>query len=695
MKFFLVDRQGNSKLPILRSKLFWAGVAIKLLLAICFASNYLRDLFAPFANYFISSGFENPYAHFYSNGTGTEFPYPPLMLWVFSSFSTLLYPFFGHLSGFSAVDSLLYRLPLFFADLAILFVLLRWLKTYTREVLVWYWLSPILIYINYFHGQLDVIPMAFLFGSMYFLFKNKWLSSVVFLAFAIGCKTNMLLVLPFFAIYLFKIPNFTLKSALGAIFVLCSVIFLVNLPYIGSDGFMNMVYNNPVQQQVFNLYYQFDEHLKFFFIPSVYFVLVLYYASFKFVNRDQLILFLAFTFLILTLMIAPMQGWYYWVVPFLVFFIIKQGPKVKMVFVMLTVLYFLYFALIPHSDFLSSFNFSNSDYIINDNPLILNVAFSLFQTTLILTGFLIFRKGISTNMQAKFLSQPYMIGIGGDSASGKSTLTSALVSIFESHNTEVIRGDDMHKWERGNENWNSFTHLDPKANKLHEDYLHALSLKTGNKVKRSFYDHDTGEFALPKFIKPNKLILFEGLHSFYLKNQSDIYDFKIFMEPSEELRTWWKVKRDVDKRGYAPSQVLEQIKKRQEDSIKYIRSQANQADLKAHFFSKKELNPLDLDSKPDLGLKISISNSMNIDEVLERLKKIETLKISHEYEDNIQNITFFGNVSKLEIDNLAYRLLPQLEEIGVYNAEWQKDFDGIVQLFVVFLVFRKMEVNNL
>jgi hypothetical protein len=90
----LKDKHGKHKLPILKSRLFWAGVLVKFVLSILFASDYLRELFAPFGNYFISSGFENPYEYFAQNGTGTEFPYPPLMLWMFSSFRALFWMLF-------------------------------------------------------------------------------------------------------------------------------------------------------------------------------------------------------------------------------------------------------------------------------------------------------------------------------------------------------------------------------------------------------------------------------------------------------------------------------------------------------------------------------------------------------------------------------------------------------------------------
>ncbi len=689
----LKDKQGKHKLPILKSRLFWAGVGVKLVLSILYSSDYLRELFAPFGNYFISSGFANPYEYFAQNGTGTEFPYPPLMLWLFSSFRAMFWVLFpGGIDGFLFIDSLLYRLPLFIADISILFVLMRWLKTRTRQVLIWYWLSPVLIYINYFHGQLDVIPMAFLIGSLYFLFKNKQEYSFFILGLAIACKTNMVLVLPFYFIYLWRIPSVDFKKIISVISILFVTVLLLNLTYINSEAYINMVYNNPVQQQVFDLYYQFNSSLKIYFIPAVYFVLVLWYLSFKFVNRDQLILFLAFTFLALTLMIAPMQGWYFWIMPLLIYFVIKHGKREQMVLVILTILYFIYFGFIQQSDYLNSFNFASVDssYLVYNGTL-LNIAFTLLQTTLIIMAYLLFKNGISSNIQAKFLSQPYMIGIGGDSAAGKSTLTNALSSVFEQQNTTIIRGDDMHKWERGNENWKKFTHLDPRANHLHQELDQAKSLKTGQTVKRSFYDHNTGKFTIPTFLKPNKLILFEGLHSFYLQNQLDVYDLKIFMQPQENLRVWWKVKRDVAKRGYSPEQVLEQLKTREQDSEKYIKNQALHADIVASFYSLNEINPLDLETEAQIALKLRFTNSVGLDQIIDKLNMTGSLKVDHEFDNAHQYLCLYGTITENEIELIAYQLIPQLEEIGVYNPQWKADYEGLLQLLTVYFVFEKMK----
>lgn len=694
MSLFL-DKRGRSKIPLAKSRLFWAGLAIKVIIACFFASGYMRDLFAPFANYFIGSGFDDPYSYFITNGNGNEFPYPPLMLWLFSLPRAIVWPLIpGSIESFTFWDSLIYRFPLIVADFVILIILIRWLKTRTRQVLVWYWLSPVLIYINYFHGQLDVIPMAFMMSSLYLLFKNRWTWAFVCLSMAIACKTNMVLVVPFYGLYVFRSSQINIKTLLFALLGLIIPVMIINLPYLNSQGMWQMVYNNPVQQQIFDLYYQFNTTLRIYFIPAIYFTLVLYYFTFSFVNRDQLVLFLAFTFLALTLMIAPMQGWYYWIMPLMVYFVIKQSKREKYMLVLLSILYFVYFGLIQESDYSAAYIFGSdtNNITITAGDKALNIAFTLLQTTLILLAYLVFKNGIGNNIQSKFLSQPYMIGIGGDSASGKSTLSNALSDVFESHNTSIIRGDDMHKWERGNENWNVYTHLDPRANKLHEDLEHARELKSGRSIKRRNYDHNTGKFTLPKFIKPNKLIVFEGLHSFYLSNQAEVYDLKIFMEPDDKLRTWWKVQRDVAKRGYSPEKVLEQLKMREEDSEKYIKSQASQADIIAKFYPLNEIDPVNQLIEPEIALKITLSNEVFPDSLIEQLNLVKSIELEHYYSNDHQELIFKGNISKEHIEQIADHCIPELEDIGIYDTDWKDNFEGLLQLVTTFVIFNRL--NN-
>ena len=651
-------------------------------------------MFAPFVNYFITTG-DNPYEHFWKNGQGNEFPYPPLMLFLLAAgrlFTGMFRP--SDADVFGLADSIGFRLPLLVADIVILLVLARWFRTRQKAVLYLYWFSPVAIYISYIHGQLDVIPMAFLFLSLHFLFRERiWLSVLMF-ALAFSCKTHMILVLPFYSWYVLKNARDKFKGLVLPLFTMLLLALFIQMLFLG-PGYNSMVLLNKVQKQIFNLYYQFNGQLRIIFIPALLAVLIGWYLSLKFVNKNQLLLFLGFVFITLTLMIAPMQGWYYWILPFAVFFILRQGSQIELrLFFLLSALYFIYFVLTPDSDLgivigsKKGALFSSLKAAGYDVNLYLDLSFTLLQTTLIVFAWLVYKNGIRQNIQSKFLSRPYIIGIGGDSASGKSSLSEALERLFGGHNTGIIRGDDMHKWERGDEHWKNMTHLNPGANDLHENLRHTIKLKRGGSIRRRHYDHKTGRFTLPYFIKPKKLLVFEGLHSFYLRNNLDVYDLKIFMSPDEPLRRFWKVSRDVQNRGYSPELVLEQIELREEDSEKFIRTQAETSDLRYGFYPVAAL-PKEYNHEPEIGLKVELKNSVQLDSLIAALK-LNGLSVKYSFNESDQIIEIEGNISAECIDRIAVDLLPELEEIGFYEPAWQSDFTGIMQLITAYLMVEQL-----
>ena len=76
-----------------RSPWFWAGLGVRLFLGSTLASYFLRDLFVPFVNYFVESGFADPWAHFAALGRLNSFPYPPIMLYLMAVPRWLFGPF--------------------------------------------------------------------------------------------------------------------------------------------------------------------------------------------------------------------------------------------------------------------------------------------------------------------------------------------------------------------------------------------------------------------------------------------------------------------------------------------------------------------------------------------------------------------------------------------------------------------------
>jgi len=202
------------------------------------------------------------------------------------------------------------------------------------------------------------------------------------------------------------------------------------------------------------------------------------------------------------------------------------------------------------------------------------------------------------------LSMCNVFAIAGDSGSGKTTLGNILKNYFSS--SFMLECDRYHKWERKDNNWQKYTHLNPEANfiaKMNEDIF---DLKIGKEVYQVDYDHSTGTFTQPEKIDKSDNIIVCGLHSLY-SNDDSVFNLKIFIDTDTTLKYTWKIRRDMAKRGYTKEAILQQIENRKEDYIKYILPQKENSDIIINFFTDQVFNIDDLDGKLELKLRISIA----------------------------------------------------------------------------------------
>ena len=194
----------------------------------------------------------------------------------------------------------------------------------------------------------------------------------------------------------------------------------------------------------------FEHDLKLLLAPAAVFILLLHFFPYRKMNRDAFLLVLGLLFTVFVVFVPPMPGWLYWSLPFYVYFFAKYKEIPRLSFWVLSVSYLCYVLL------------SQGDIAIN-NPLLLNVTFTLFIAALIMNAVWIYRLGVRSNLEYKIHTKPTLIGIGGDSGSGKNTLAKLLVDVFGKDHTSIVDGDDAHKWERHDSNWNQVTHLHPKG----------------------------------------------------------------------------------------------------------------------------------------------------------------------------------------------------------------------------------------
>lgn len=186
------------------------------------------------------------------------------------------------------------------------------------------------------------------------------------------------------------------------------------------------------------------------------------------------------------------------------------------------------------------------------------------------------------------MSRPIILGIVGDSAAGKTTLTKGIAQVLGTENVTIICTDDYHRYDRTQRAELGITALHPDCNYLDIMQHHLSQLRIGQPILKPIYSHKTGSFEPPIYIKPAKFVIIEGLLGYSTRGARDSYDVKVYLAPPESLRAKWKVKRDTQKRGYSEEQVLAELEKREPDSEQFIRPQRQWSDIVISFYQPSE-----------------------------------------------------------------------------------------------------------
>lgn len=184
--------------------------------------------------------------------------------------------------------------------------------------------------------------------------------------------------------------------------------------------------------------------------------------------------------------------------------------------------------------------------------------------------------------------RPIILGIVGDSAAGKSTLTGGLVKLLGAERVTHVCVDDYHKYDRAERKRLGITPLHPDCNYLDIFELHLERLHYGQPILKPVYDHRTGTHARPEYVMPKEFVIVEGLLGFHTAVMRQFYDVMVFLDPPEDMRREWKIKRDTTKRGYTVEQVLAELERREPDAAAFIRPQRNYADIVVRFYPGPE-----------------------------------------------------------------------------------------------------------
>ena len=174
------------------------------------------------------------------------------------------------------------------------------------------------------------------------------------------------------------------------------------------------------------------------------------------------------------------------------------------------------------------------------------------------------------------LKKPIIIGIAGDSGSGKTTYSNGIRRLLGIDMVQTITMDGYHTENRQQRKMSGRLPLDPSINNLELFLTHLKALREGLTVELPIYNHESGEFDKPVEFTPGPIVIIEGLHALYpdfIKH----YDFMIYVDPSREIKWDWKYKRDIEIRHHNSEQLKLEMLRRETAYKRFIDFQKTNA----------------------------------------------------------------------------------------------------------------------
>jgi phosphoribulokinase len=155
----------------------------------------------------------------------------------------------------------------------------------------------------------------------------------------------------------------------------------------------------------------------------------------------------------------------------------------------------------------------------------------------------------------------------------------------------------------------------------------------------------------------------------------------------EDLRVFFKTKRDVNARGYSEESVLSTIEKRRNDAEKFIQPQAKFADLIISIAPVGSVSLVKFRGGhiPNLKVRVQTKRSFNEHSLIRVLIGICGLHvdITSDLNSGDSILVIEGECQSEDIALAVNLLCPNLKEFFDLNPKWEAGALGIMQLIAV------------
>jgi uridine kinase len=155
--------------------------------------------------------------------------------------------------------------------------------------------------------------------------------------------------------------------------------------------------------------------------------------------------------------------------------------------------------------------------------------------------------------------RPFIIGITGGSASGKTLFLTRLMEQFDTDDICLLSQDNYYrpkehqtKDENGIENFDLPGAIDDVAFAADVE-----KLRSGEIVTREEYTFNNSD-KIPHLLHfyPKKILVVEGIFVFHFPEVAKLLDLKIFIDAQDKIKLKRRIKRDNEERGYDLQDVM-------------------------------------------------------------------------------------------------------------------------------------------